>query len=49
VLATKADLKAEITSVRAEIREFDLRMTIKLAALIMAATGIIHAAIKSVK
>jgi hypothetical protein len=48
-LATKTDLRAEIAAVRADIRELELRMTIKLGGLIMAATGIILAAIKFVK
>jgi hypothetical protein len=47
-LATKADLKAEIASVRSDIRELELRMTIKLGGLIMAATGVILAAFKFV-
>lgn len=45
-LATKADLKAEIAAVRSEIRELELRMTIRLGGLIVAATGVILAAIR---
>jgi len=59
-LATKADLKSEIaalgselkteaSAIRGELRELELRMTIKLGALMMAATGVILAAIKFVK
>jgi hypothetical protein len=41
-LATKNDIAA----VRADIRELELRMTIKLGGLMIAATGVILAAIR---
>ena len=48
-LATKADLKMETANLRSDIRELELRMTIKLGGLIVASTGIILAALKLVK
>jgi len=47
--AVRADLKAEAAVIRSELRELELRMTIKLGGLIMAATGVLLAAIKFVK
>lgn len=45
-LATKADLRVEIAGVRSDVRELELRMTIKLGGLIVGATGVILAAIR---
>ena len=47
--AVRADLKAEAAAIRSELRELELRMTIKLGGLNMAATGVLPAAIKFVK
>ncbi|PWB83003.1 MAG: DUF1640 domain-containing protein [Methylocystaceae bacterium] len=44
--ATKTELKADIAAVRAELREVELRMTVKLGGLIVVAVGIILAAIR---
>jgi len=45
-IATKTDLRAEIAAVRGDIRELELRMTIELGGLIIAATGILLAALR---
>jgi hypothetical protein len=48
-LVTKSDLaaaKADIASTRAELREVELRMTVKLGGLIVGAVGVILAAIR---
>lgn len=48
-LATKSDLlviRADISAVRSEIRELELRMTVKLGGLMVVATGVILAAIR---
>jgi hypothetical protein len=48
-LATKSDLlviRSDISAVRAEMRELELRMTVKLGGLIIGATGIIIAAMR---
>jgi len=39
-------LKAEVAPVRADIRELELRMTIKLGGLIVVATGVLLAAVR---
>jgi hypothetical protein len=44
--AAKAELKADIASTRAELREVELRMTVKLGGLIVGAVGVILAAIR---
>jgi hypothetical protein len=44
--AAKAELKADITAVRAELREVELRMTVKLGGLIVVAVGVLLAAIR---
>lgn len=49
IAAVRHDLKETETRLSSEIRELELRMTIKLGGLIMAATGILLAAIKFVK
>ncbi len=46
MVATKADIaevKADITLLRAEAREMELRMTIRLGGMIMALAGILIA------
>jgi hypothetical protein len=48
-LATKTDMlaiRSDITLVRSEIRELELRMTVKLGGLMVVATGVILAAIR---
>lgn len=48
-LATKSDLlviRSDISVVRAEMRELELRMTVKLGGLIIGATGVVIAAMR---
>ena len=45
-LATKADLESKVAALRSDIRELELRMTIKLGGLIVVATGILLAAFR---
>jgi hypothetical protein len=48
-LATKSDLliiRSDISAVRAEMRELELRMTVKLGGLTIGATGVLIAAMR---
>ena len=45
-LATKQDLHSEIATVRAELRELELRMTIKLGSIMVVGIGVMVAAVK---
>jgi hypothetical protein len=47
-LATKADLMALRNDLKAEMREMELRMTIKFGAMQLAGTGLLLAALKYV-
>lgn len=46
LLATRTDLKADISQLRAEMREMELRMTIKLGGMIAASVAVTAALVK---